>query len=294
LINPSYFLGNDIQSAIREAQAQPWWSRIADCDARARAFVTATPAPKKRRWVEQQIIESIHGILRASDGAIFHYLKGYLQQTGNPEIQDDKETILRVLNTLRFSPDLKGSLEQAEKEYGDDATAFEPKNCLGHLRSFLEHLHLGPQINCSGGRGQSPRQMERSEALPKAKGVYTDQHEAFVGALYTLINDTSVHALGAPREYARLLRNVVINRLKGVLEARAGIEPAHKGFADLSLTTWVPRLWQGCLLFSAPYRRSQPGWRRRAIWSGRRDLNSRPSPWQGDALPLSYSRLLQS
>src|SRR5437660_2314058 len=27
------------------------------------------------------------------------------------------------------------------------------------------------------------------------------------------------------------------------------------------------------------------------IWSGRRDLNSRPSPWQGDALPLSYSRL---
>ena len=43
----------------------------------------------------------------------------------------------------------------------------------------------------------------------------------------------------------------------------------------------------------APVRRSQPGWRRRAEWSGRRDLNSRPSPWQGDALPLSYSRLLQ-
>ena len=29
---------------------------------------------------------------------------------------------------------------------------------------------------------------------------------------------------------------------KKILEARAGIEPAHKGFADLSLTTWVPRL----------------------------------------------------
>jgi hypothetical protein len=26
-------------------------------------------------------------------------------------------------------------------------------------------------------------------------------------------------------------------------------------------------------------------------WSGKRDLNPRPSPWQGDALPLSYSRL---
>ena len=26
------------------------------------------------------------------------------------------------------------------------------------------------------------------------------------------------------------------------------------------------------------------------IWSGKRDSNSRPSPWQGDALPLSYFR----
>ncbi len=25
-------------------------------------------------------------------------------------------------------------------------------------------------------------------------------------------------------------------------------------------------------------------------WSGKRDSNSRPSPWQGDALPLSYFR----
>jgi hypothetical protein len=30
--------------------------------------------------------------------------------------------------------------------------------------------------------------------------------------------------------------------LIGELEARVGIEPTHKGFADLSLTTWVPRL----------------------------------------------------
>lgn len=27
------------------------------------------------------------------------------------------------------------------------------------------------------------------------------------------------------------------------------------------------------------------------LWSGRRDLNSRLRPWQGRALPLSYSRL---
>jgi hypothetical protein len=29
----------------------------------------------------------------------------------------------------------------------------------------------------------------------------------------------------------------------------------------------------------------------RAIWSGRRDSNPRPRPWQGRALPLSYTRI---
>ena len=28
------------------------------------------------------------------------------------------------------------------------------------------------------------------------------------------------------------------------LEARAGIEPANRGFADLRLTTWLPRPWE--------------------------------------------------
>ena len=29
---------------------------------------------------------------------------------------------------------------------------------------------------------------------------------------------------------------------RGKLEARAGIEPAHRAFAELGLTTWLPRL----------------------------------------------------
>ena len=54
------------------------------------------------------------------------------------------------------------------------------------------------------------------------------------------------------------------------LEATPGIEPGNRGFAVLCLTAWLCRPTQ--------------------LWSGRRDSNSRPSPWQGDALPLSYFR----
>src|ERR1700684_4417611 len=75
-----------------------------------------------------------------------------------------------------------------------------------------------------------------------------------------------------------------------MLEARVGIEPTHKGFADLSLTAWVPRPEHEILR-----QKGTLGPARSALvvnWSGRRDLNPRPSPWQGDALPLSYSRMV--
>ena len=38
------------------------------------------------------------------------------------------------------------------------------------------------------------------------------------------------------------------------LEARAGIEPANKGFADLCLTTWLPRLIRGRYSFTITQR----------------------------------------
>ena len=60
------------------------------------------------------------------------------------------------------------------------------------------------------------------------------------------------------------------------LEATSGFEPLNRGFAD-------PRLIH---LATSPH--SYP-----LCWSGRRDSNSRPSPWQGDTLPLSHFRLSQ-
>ena len=100
-------------------------------------------------------------------------------------------------------------------------------------------------------------------------------------------------SLQSRKKTRSLVRLAEINSIWEELEARAGIEPAHKGFADLSLTTWVPRPG-GNDVYSAKtlrfFQRLPPPL---CGWSGRRDLNSRPSPWQGDALPLSYSRLTQ-
>jgi hypothetical protein len=104
-----------------------------------------------------------------------------------------------------------GALNEAEKNYKVDASVFELKNYSIHLRSFLEYLHrkLAQAIAASCGEFVRDRWGEATDYLCK-KGLFSKQHENFVTSLYTLISDESVHPLGAAQEYARLLRNMVI------------------------------------------------------------------------------------
>jgi len=103
------------------------------------------------------------------------------------------------------------TLNAAENDYRSTTNPFELKSCLGHIRSFLEHLHreAAKGIAASAGDTVVDRWGDATTYL-RLQGCFTKEHEHFSASLYTLISDASVHTLGADREYARLLRNVVI------------------------------------------------------------------------------------
>jgi len=158
-----------------------------------------------------QIVKSINGITKECEQARFWYLKGTLQRTVNLEVESDKARVEGFLTQLGFSSDMIKTLNAAENDYRSTTNPFELKSCLGHLRSFLEHLHrqAAKSIAATTGNTVADRWGSATVYLGE-QGYYTKQHESFITSLYTLISETSVHPLGAEREYARLLRNMVI------------------------------------------------------------------------------------
>jgi hypothetical protein len=157
-----------------------------------------------------QIVRSIDGIAKECEQARYWYLRGALLQTVNLEIESDKARVESFLTKLGFSGDMTEVLNAAEKDYKSAADRFELKSCLGHLRSFLEQLHWQAAKGI-GGAGLNPdKKWGSATGLLRENGYLTKQHEVFVTSLYTLFSDEGVHPLGADEEYARLLRNVVI------------------------------------------------------------------------------------
>ena len=84
------------------------------------------------------------------------------------------------------------------------------------------------------------------------------------------------------------------------LEGRCSIQLSYEPTLNLKMERMMrieltPSAWKAEVL-PLNYIRISPGLGAYApgtgllSWSGRRDSNSRPSPWQGDALPLSHFR----
>lgn len=161
--------------------------------------------------VGNETVTVIDGITEACRKARYWYLKGALQGLPNLEIESDKLKVEGFLIKLGFSTDMVKALNAAESDYKSTASTFELKNCLGHLRSFLEHLHRESvkSIATAGGQTVVDRWGDATVYL-RQQGYFTQQHESFVTSLYRLLSDESVHPLTTAREYARLLRNVVI------------------------------------------------------------------------------------
>lgn len=183
-----------------------------------------------------QIVRLVHGISRQCDQAVYFYVKGGLQQIRNPEVEGDKVELVGFLERIGFPPELRASLEESEKLYRSDSSAFELKSCLGHLRSFLEALHRKAAAALAAGTGDPESVDTWGAALNYIRryGLFDTPHERFAAALYTLISDESVHPLTADREYARLLRTVIIEYGLMFLTAleKNGVKIARVGSAS--------------------------------------------------------------
>ena len=145
--------------------------------------------------------------------AKFLHLENALTENVNLEVNQDKYIVEGFLEKFGFSGPLLTALNEAEKLNSSGATELELKSSMGHLRSFLEHLHSEaiPQIQKKKNIA-SPADDKWGTQLTylRVNDFLSKQEEQFVGGLYAVISDEAVHPLIARREYARLSRNVLI------------------------------------------------------------------------------------
>jgi hypothetical protein len=150
-------------------------------------------------------------ILEACRKARFFYVKGSLLPEMNLEVNEDKNRVRSFLERLGFPQLLIDSLNEAETLYRATATPFELKSSMGHLRSFLEQLHLQACSAANKKFGESlPSTWGAALKYLRDHDVLTIKEEQFAAQFYTLLSDTGVHPLVAEREYARLMRNMSI------------------------------------------------------------------------------------
>lgn len=90
----------------------------------------------------REIVSSIDVFLKLCSQAQYFYVKNAIQQKQNLEVEVDRKAVESYLARLGFDDLMVKSLDAAEQLNRITSDQFEIKSCLGHLRSFLEQLHI--------------------------------------------------------------------------------------------------------------------------------------------------------
>jgi hypothetical protein len=161
--------------------------------------------------LNQEITGACNALIEQCRKAEYLFLKNSLLENVNIEVNQDKVKVEGFLKRFGFRPLLSAALDEADKLYQDQSTAFDLKSCMGHLRSFLENLldESMPPIFARFG-GTPPKNWGGNLAYLHQNGVFSKTEEQFAAHFYTLMSDEGVHPLVAEKEYARLARNIVI------------------------------------------------------------------------------------
>jgi hypothetical protein len=160
----------------------------------------------------RESVEICNSIQDGCRKAQYLYTAAELETGINVEINQDKQAVEIYLQKLGFAEALASSLEHTEQLYRSAASPFDWKGCMGHLRSFLENLHVEAAQRIFGKRGGTapPARWGDSTKYLCDQKLLTEKEHQFAVHFYALISDTGVHPLIAERDYARLSRNMVI------------------------------------------------------------------------------------
>lgn len=153
------------------------------------------------RSLGDEIIAAAESIGDQCRKAKYLYLKAELEEGLNLEVNQDKAAVETYLHGFGFSKPLANCLEEAERLYIGPSTDFQLKSSMGHLRSFIENLHIEaiPRISSKGIGGQTPT-WGTGLALLREDGFLSEKEEKLAAALYGLMSDEGVHPLIAGRE----------------------------------------------------------------------------------------------
>jgi hypothetical protein len=158
----------------------------------------------------REIVSQIDAFIKLCAQAQYFYVKNAIQQKKNIEVEVDKKAVESSLERLGFENLMVKSLDAAEQLNRITSNQFEIKSCLGHLRSFLEQLHIQACGPLAQPGETLPVKWGVATKFLRQHDVITEKEEEFISSLYTLVSDQAIHPLIAEREYARLFRNIVI------------------------------------------------------------------------------------